>query len=119
MATYSKILLSGSTNGKGIKIAGTAIGSATTIHTAVSGTTDYDLVTLYAVNSDTVSRKFTVAFGGTTDPDNAIELTLPAESGLIPIILGDIPLQNGLVIGGFASVTNVVVVYGSVVRIDN
>ncbi len=38
MATYSKVLLSGSTNGKQIKVAATAT-PGTTIHTAVTGTT--------------------------------------------------------------------------------
>ena len=47
MATYSKQLLSGSTNGKGIKIANTS----TTVHTAVAGTSDIDEIWLYAVNS--------------------------------------------------------------------
>ena len=41
MATYSKQLLSGGTNGKNIKVAATAT-AGTTIHTAVAGTTDID-----------------------------------------------------------------------------
>ena len=51
-ATATKIKLSGSTDGQGIKV-GTASpldGSDTTVHTAGAGTTDYDLVTLFAVN---------------------------------------------------------------------
>jgi hypothetical protein len=41
MATFSKIPLSGSTNGKGILVAATAT-LETTIHTAGSGTTNFD-----------------------------------------------------------------------------
>ena len=41
MATFSKIPLSGSTNGKGILVAATAT-LGTTIHTAGSGTTNFD-----------------------------------------------------------------------------
>ena len=42
MATYSKQLLSGGTNGKNIKVAATAT-AGTTIHTAIAGTTDITL----------------------------------------------------------------------------
>ena len=112
MATYSKILLSGSTNGKGIKVAGTAIGSATTIHTAASGTGFIDLLDLWAVNSDTVPHKLTLAWGGTTNPDNAIEIFLAPESGLVPVAI-KLPIQNSLVVGAFTDVTNMVVIYGT------
>ena len=51
MATYSKQLLSGGTNGKNIKVAATAT-AGTTIHTANAGTTDIDEIWLYACNTD-------------------------------------------------------------------
>jgi len=50
MPTLSEIPLSGSTDGRGIKVAASAIGSGTTIHTAVASNTLYDLITLYAYN---------------------------------------------------------------------
>ncbi len=53
MATYSKVLLSGSTNGKGIKIAS----SSTTVHTAIAGTSSIDEIWLYAVNSSAADVK--------------------------------------------------------------
>ena len=116
MATYSKGILSGSTNGRGIKVAATAIGSGTTIHTAVSGTASIDNVTLYAVNSDTQSRKLTLGWGGTTDPDDLIEVTIPAESGLVPVAL-KLPLQNGLVVVAAAASANLIVIFGYVDKI--
>ena len=116
MATYSKGLLSGSTNGKGIKVAATAIGSGTTIHTAVSGTASIDIITLYAVNSDTQSRKLTLGWGGTTDPDDLIEVTIPAESGLVPVAI-KLPLQNSLVVVAAAAAANVVIIFGDVSHI--
>ena len=62
MATFNKRLLSGSTNGRMIKIAATAT-PGTTIHTATTTSTandDCDEIYLWAVNSDTSSRKLTI-----------------------------------------------------------
>ena len=52
MATFSKITLSGSTDGRGIRIANTAT-PGTTIHTASTVATTYDEIWLYAQNADT------------------------------------------------------------------
>ena len=82
MATYSKRLLSGSTNGKGIKVVQTAT-AGTTIHTAVSGASDLDELWVYAVNSSGVDVKLTLEWGEATAPDGNIEITVPAESGLM------------------------------------
>ena len=87
------------------------------IHTAVSGTTDYDLVTLFASNTDSVDRELFVGWGGTTDPDNLIRQTVPARAGLV-LIVADLPIQNGAAVVAAASAANVVVVYGYVNRLD-
>ena len=115
MATYSKQLLSGSTNGKQIKVATTS-SSGTLIHTAVSGTTGLDEVWLYAMNTDTTSRKLTIQWGGTTSPDDLIELTIPAESGYTLVVPG-LLIQNSLVIRAFAATANVIVIGGYVNRV--
>jgi hypothetical protein len=52
MATFSKIVLSGSTDGRMIKVAATAT-AGTTIHTGSATATTFDEIWLYAVNSDT------------------------------------------------------------------
>jgi len=78
MATYSKELLSGSTQGKQIKVVQTAT-AGTLIHTAVSGTTDLDEIWLYAVNSSASAVKLTIEWGEATAPDGNIEVTVPAE----------------------------------------
>lgn len=118
MATMSKRTLSGSTNGRGIKVttASPIDGSDTTIHTAVSGTTDTDLVTLFAYNDDTVSRDLHLGWGGTTDPDDLIIVSIPAKVGLT-LVTADLPLRNSLVVVASASATNVIVVYGYVNRV--
>jgi hypothetical protein len=115
MATYSKLLLSGSTNGRSIKVAATAT-PGTLIHTAVTGTTSLDEIWLEAFNSDTVDRKLTIEFGGTTSPDDTVELTIPAEAGPIRIIAGWL-LQNGLLVRAFCATANVVMINGFVNRI--
>jgi hypothetical protein len=115
MATYSKIALSGSTNGRMIKVAATAT-AGTTVHTAQAGTAGYDEIWLWAVNSDTTDRKLTIEYGGVAAPDDLIEYTVPAEAGL-KIILPGLILQNGLVVRAFCATANVVMVSGFVNRI--
>lgn len=118
MATFSKITLSGSTDGKLIKVAATAT-AGTTIHTASTTTTTYDEVWLYAVNSDTTDRKLTIEFGGTTSPDDLIEQTITAESGLLLVVPGLILKGNAsaLVVRAFCATANVVSIGGYVNRI--
>lgn len=115
MTTYSKQLLSGSTNGRPIKVAATAT-AGTTIHTAGSGTTNIDEVWLWAVNSDTVARKLTIEFGGTTSPDDTIEVSIAPEGGLTLVVPG-LLIQNSLVVKAFAAAANVVMLTGYVNRI--
>ena len=113
MSTYSKVLLSGSTNGRMVKVAATAT-LGTIIHTAHA--TAYDEIHLFAVNSDTTSRKLTIEFGGATSPDNLIEVTIDPEGGLFYIVPG-LVLTNSLVVTAFAETANVVMVGGYVNRI--
>lgn len=118
MATFSKIHLSGSTDGKLIKVAATAT-AGTTIHTGSTTTTTYDELWLYAVNSDTTDRKLTIEFGGTSSPDDLIEQTITAESDLLLVVPGLVIKGNAtaLVVRAFAATANVVMVGGYVNRI--
>lgn len=116
MATYSKQLLSGSTNGKGIKVAATAT-AGTLVHTAVSGTSSLDEVWLYANNTSSSAVKLTLEWGEATAPDGNIEITIGAEGTGLVLIAPGILLQNGLAIRAFAATTNVINVFGYVNRI--
>lgn len=113
MATYSKVILSGSTNGRPIKVAATASAGAT-IHTAHA--TAIDEVWLYATNTSTSAVKLTLEFGGITSPDDNIEATIPPESGLVQVCPG-LPLTNSLVVKAFAGSANVINIVGWVNRI--
>ena len=117
MASFSKAELSGSTDGRAIKVAATAT-PGTTLHTAgaVTGDDNYDEIFLWACNTDTSDRKLTVEFGGTTSPDDTIEVTIPAESGLV-LVLPGLVLQNSLVVRAFAATANVVIVLGYINKI--
>lgn len=116
MPSLTKIPLSGSTHGRPIKVAATAIGAGTTIHTALATTVDGegDEIVLDAFNSDSVERTLTIGWGGTTDPDDLIEFALqPGErQHVVPGLL----LRNALVVKAAASAANVVTVQGYVVR---
>ncbi len=114
MATYSKVILSGSTDGMNIKVAATAT-AGTTIHTADASATDE--IYLWAVNSDTSDQKLTIEWGNTTPtPDVLVEFTVPAEDGYYPIIPG-LPLTNSKVVRAFAASGNVIMIAGYVNRI--
>ena len=119
MATFSKQVLSGSTDGRPIKIAATS-SPGTTIHTGSTTATTIDEIWLYAQNTDTVGRKLTVEWGGTSSPDDLLELTVPAESGLVLVSPGLIIKGNAtaLVVRAFAATANVITIVGYVNRIS-
>lgn len=116
MASAVKRLLSGSTDGRGILIAASA-SPGTLVHTSMAGTTpgSYDEIWLWAYNSDTANAVLFVEWGETTLPR---KITVPLQTGLIPVIPGLI-LQNSQVVRVYASVPNVVKVDGFVNRITD
>jgi hypothetical protein len=115
MATYTKNKLSGSTNGKQLKVSAVAT-AGDLIHTAVAGTSDWDEVWIWAVNSSATPVKLTIEWGEATAPDGNIEGLIPGESGLYLVIPGLI-IQNGLEIRAFAGTTAVILLTGFVNRI--
>jgi len=114
---FTKAKLSGSTNGKPVKIAATAT-AGTTVHTAVSGTAAYDEIYLYLTNTSTSAVTVTIEYGAVTDPDGLIckAMSLPPSSGPILVIPG-LLLNNSLVLAVFASSANVVLATGFVNQI--
>lgn len=111
MATYAKAKLSGSTDGKSIVVSATSA-SGTTIHTALTGTTNFDEVWLWACNIHTADIVLTMEYGGSVVANNIV-VTIPFNSGLVPILPGLI-LNNGEVIKAFAGTTNVINLFGFV-----
>ena len=119
MATFTKTLLSGSTRGKGIKVAATS-SSGTTIHTTGTSASAIDEVWLYAYNGHTSGVLLTVQFGGTATPDDDIKVTIPAQSGLVLVAPG-LTLTGdgsaGSVVRAYAATTNVITIHGYVNRV--
>jgi hypothetical protein len=118
MATFTKLTLSASTDGRAIKVAATAT-PGTTIHTGPSSASEIDEVWLYAMNTDSVQRKLTVEWGGTSSPDDLIEILLPAEPGLVLIAPGLLIKGNAtpLLVRAFAATADVVTIHGYTNRI--
>lgn len=100
MASFSKVLLSGSTQGRGISVSAAAT-PGTPVHATGTSSSIQDEVWLYAVNSDTTNQKLTIEFGGTTVPNDQIEFTVKAENGLYLIV-------PGLVLTGTGAAANTI-----------
>jgi len=110
----TKEFLSGSTNGRGIKVVATAT-AGTTIHTAHA--TSKDEVWLYVYNGHTANVTLTIEFGGATVPDDNMVVTVPFKDGLQLVVPG-LPITNSLVVRAFASQANVLVIFGYVNRVS-
>jgi len=106
----SKNKLSGSTNGKLIKVVATAT-PGTLIHTAVSGTTDLDEIWIYAVNTTNAKVNLTIEWGGVASPGDLVEVGLQGAEGFVLVIPGAV-LNNGKVIRAFAGSANAINVLG-------
>ena len=118
MATFTKTKLSGSTDGRAIKVAATAT-AGDTIHTGSGTATTYDEVWIYAQNTSGSDVKLTLEWGGTTAPDDLIELTITAEAGLTLVAPGLLIKGNAspLIVKAFAGTTNVITLHGYVNQI--
>lgn len=119
MATFTKTTLSGSTQGKGIKVVATA-STGTTIHATGTSSTTIDEIWLYAYNSHTSAVVLTIQFGGTTSPDNDIKVTVPQGAGLSLVCPGLILTGTGAAantVSAYAATANVITLSGYVNRI--
>jgi len=121
MATFSKQLLSASTDGRAIKVVATAIGSSPTlIHTGSSTALTLEEVWIYAQNNHSADVALRLGFGGVTDPDDIIEYTVKTKGGLFLIVPGLILKGNAsaaLTIRAAAGTANVISLSGYVNRI--
>ena len=118
MASYSVQFLSGGAGDGGpIPVAATS-SPGTTIHTAVSGTSGYDEIYLYAANVTGTSATLTIEWGGTTDPDDRIVkgYSIPANSALLLIVPG-LRLNNGSVVKAYSGTAGAINISGNVNRI--
>jgi hypothetical protein len=120
MATFAKFHLEHSTGGQPILVAATA-SAGTSVHSTPDSSTVIDEVWLYATNTSSSAVTLTVEYGGTTNPNNRIILSIPAQAGLTLVLPGLILSGTGTtprVVRAFASSANVVTVSGYVNRIS-
>lgn len=118
MALSSPTFSGSAGGGRPVKIAATST-PGTTIHDTGTSSTIQDEIWAWAFNTDTTDRKLTVEFGGTTSPDDTIEMTIPAESGLVPILVGNRLSGTGGAarsVKAFAATANVIGVIANINR---
>jgi hypothetical protein len=115
MATFTKTILSGSTDGRAIKVAATAT-PGTLIHTGSTTAATLHEIWLYVTNTDTNNIKLTIEWGGVTSPDDTIEAVIPAESGFFLMVPGLLIKGNAtpLVVRAFAATANLLTINGFV-----
>ena len=119
MANYSKLHLSGSAGGQPILVSASST-PGTTIHTTGTSASDLDEIWLYANNTSASAVKLTIEYGGTASPNNLIEITIAAESGLVLVIPGLLLSGDGSagrVVRAFAATGQVINITGYVNRI--
>lgn len=110
MATFTKLKLSGSTDGRPVAVAATS-SPGTTIHTAHS--TALDEILLVASNIDTADHDLTLEHGGTSTGDKLV-ITIPAKTVVeLPALL----LTNSLVLKAFADSASKINLAGAINRI--
>ena len=106
-------LLSGSTNGKPIKVTSTTTGAADTVHTGVSGTSTIDFVDVYATNNSASAVDVSLGWGGVTVDETLGPIEIAADAG--PVKIADkFPIQNGQVVKAWAGSANVILLTGRV-----
>src|SRR5262245_38808879 len=112
MATYSRVLLSGSTNGRNIPVAATAT-PGTVLHVAISGTSGFDEIYLFCANVTGAAATLTIEFGGVLDPGDHLvkSYSVPANSAPIPICTG-VCLNNGLTVRAFSGTASALNISG-------
>lgn len=113
MATFTKLKLSNSTNGRPIEVAATST-PGTLLHDAHA--TALDELWLYAINTSASDVLLTIEFGGTTATDDHIIVTVPARSGLVQIVPG-VPVTGSVAVRAFAATANVINIVGWANRI--
>jgi len=119
MATFSKVLLSGSTGGRPIPISATG-GTGSLIHTTGVTGSIKDEIWLYATNLSGGTESLYLTYGGSATGDQ-MTVGVPALSGLSIVLPGTILTGNnttGSEIRATASRTNVINVTGYVNRIE-
>jgi len=119
MATFIRLVLSGSINGRPIDVSSTAGTTATLIHKGSSGTAVFDEVFVYAFNRSTANASLRLEWGASGSADIIIADVPPQEE---PVLISPgLPIQGvatNLEIIAAGTVSGVISLIGYVNRID-
>jgi hypothetical protein len=116
MATFSRHILSGSTNGRGIPVLGATTSGGVLVHTAQTATGGSDEVWLYAVQyGTTTGQTLTVRHGGATSADE-IKIPMQPQIGAEEVMRGFV-LNGGLEVRAFCTTSNELSIHGWVNRV--
>ena len=114
--TYTKLLLSGSNSGQPILINSITSGSATPIHTAISGTSAFDEIYIYATNNSNATVTTTICWGGT---GSANQIPIGIQNGFGRTCVCDgVLLNNGFSVYVYAQTSGSILIDGFVNRIQ-
>ena len=118
MGTYSKIILSGSTDGQGLPLTVTAPSTGLTVHTCVAGAADsIDEMWIYAHNTVSTELVLNYSLGPTTATGSRVAHTITADQkkGIILIVPGLVG-RNAKVLKMWVTTTDLVNIFGFVNR---
>lgn len=111
--------LSGSTDGMPIVITGTAVATATVVHTSTAGTTEVDLVTLLIANTDesaTLMVGVVVYTGTPADPTHVVaKIAISPKTGAW-VALDGAAVGNGKIVGVYCATASKITAWGRVGR---
>ncbi len=115
--TETRIGFSAATNGATMTVNTTSAFSPMTVHTAVSGTTNWDDVWIWAANTDTVSRTISLYFGAHSSIGDQVVGSYDLPPGGAPVLIcPGLFLQNSGVVEAYASIANKINLTGYVNR---
>lgn len=117
MASYSKIILSGSIDGGGIEVTGVTPSAGSTIHQGVSGAADsIDEVWLYVHNSATDSREIGIMWGSTAAGNRFVYTVTARDKDGLHLIVPGLVIRNGKIIKAYATAASALSIWGHVNR---
>lgn len=115
MATYLPVHPSESACGRMILIDSTS-SLGTLLHTAVSGSSDFDEIWIYGTNVASNIQETAIEWGGSTCPGDVVFYSIPPKDGLHIIIPRGMRLNNSSSIRAYAASVNVVSLYVGIDR---
>ena len=120
MANFSKLVLSGSTDGRNIKVVATAT-PGTTIHTATTATGslgDCDEVWIWAGSTSASPINMTIQTS-TTDESESLNVRVPPAYAGLTLVVPGLPYRNGVVLTATAATANRINLTGYINRVTS